>query len=82
MVTKIDRPRVFRHGGLSGDVLCGLVVGIEMVVGSVIPKESHHCTDMFACLITLDRAIYSPAVVAVMISFSVRPRQWKRQPFR
>ena len=29
----------------------GLVVGVEVVVWSVIPKESHHCTNMLACLI-------------------------------
>ncbi len=43
---------MFRHGGLSGDMFRGLVFGVEVVVGSVIPKESHHCTNMFACLIT------------------------------
>jgi hypothetical protein len=37
---------------LSGDVFCGLVVGVEVVVGSVIAKESHNCADVFACLIS------------------------------
>jgi hypothetical protein len=30
----------------------GLVVGIEVVMGSVIAEKSHHCTNMFACLIS------------------------------
>ena len=51
-MSEVDRSRVFGHGGLGSDVFRGLVVGIEVVVGGMVSEESHHSTNMFACLIS------------------------------
>ena len=51
VVSEVYAARVFGHGGLGGDVFGSLVVGVEVVVGTVVAEKFHHCVYMFACLI-------------------------------
>ena len=51
MVSEVYAARVFGHGWLGGNVFGSLVIGVEMVVGTVVPEKSHDLIDMFACLI-------------------------------
>jgi hypothetical protein len=51
VVSEIDAARVFRHGGLGGDVFGGLVVSVEVIVRAVIAENPHYLIDVFACLI-------------------------------